>query len=186
VPDALRGRGGLFLRALFSAALLGAVLLYADVGDIANALREGDWGWFVAALVVMALAAVVGGVRWRLLLEGAQVKVSRIRAVRVFSISLFLNNVLPTSVGGDAVRAWLVGRKSGQLLRGTAATVADKLTAVACLFVLAWVALVVDQGTVPGSLVAVLGWVTLGLVAAFTVALLGPACRPSCAVFPIG
>ena len=124
--------------------VLGAVLAYADVGDVADALREGDWGWFVAALLVMAIAAVVGAFRWRLLLEGARVEVSRARAIRVFSISLFLNNVLPTSVGGDAVRAWLVGRESGRLLRGTAATVADKVTALACLFVLAWLALAVD------------------------------------------
>jgi glycosyltransferase 2 family protein len=167
VPDALRRRGGLFLRLLVSVLLLGAVLAYADVDDVARAVREGDWGWFVAALAVMAVAAVVGAVRWRLLLEGARIEVSASRSIRVFSASLFLNNVLPTSFGGDAVRAWLVGRESGRLLRATAATAADKLTALACLFLVAWGALIVDPEAVPRSLVGVLAWVTLGLAAAF-------------------
>ena len=46
----VRRHGALALRILVSAALLGVVLLYADVGEIADAVRDGHWGWFVAGL----------------------------------------------------------------------------------------------------------------------------------------
>jgi len=156
---------------LVSALLLGVVLAYANVDQVAGALRDGEWGWFAAAVALMGLVAVVGGIRWRLPLREAEVEVSSVRAVRAVGASLFLNNVLPTSFGGDAARAWLVGRESGRMLRSAAATVVDKATLLGCLFVLAWLALAVDSD-VPGSLVHVLTWVTIGLAVASVVAAL--------------
>jgi hypothetical protein len=85
---------------------------------------------------------------------------------------LFLNNVLPTSFGGDAARAWLVGRETGRLLRSATATVVDKATLLGCLFLLAWIALAVDSASVPSSLVRTLIWVTIGLAGATVVAAL--------------
>jgi glycosyltransferase 2 family protein len=167
------------LRVLVSALLLGVVLAYANVDEVVSALRDGDWSWFLAAVVLMGLVAVVGGIRWQLLLRDAEVEVSSVRAVRAVGASLFLNNVLPTSFGGDAARAWLVGRESGRLLRSATATVVDKATVLGCLFVLAWLALALDSSDVPGSLVRVLFWVTIGLaVAAVVAALTAAGVRP--------
>jgi glycosyltransferase 2 family protein len=157
---------------LVSVLLLGVVLSYANVDDVVSALRDGDWSWFAAAVILMGLVAVVGGIRWQLLLREAEVEVTSVRAVRAVGASLFLNNVLPTSFGGDAARAWLVGRESGRMLRSAAATVVDKATLLGCLFVLAWVALALDSAAVPSSLVRVLIWVTVGLAAGAVVAAL--------------
>jgi uncharacterized protein (TIRG00374 family) len=157
---------------LVSALLLGVVLAYANVDDVVSALRDGDWSWFVAGVVLMGLVAVAGGIRWQLLLKEAEVDVSSLRAVRAVGASLFLNNVLPTSFGGDAARAWLVGRETGRLLRSATATVVDKATLLGCLFLLAWIALAVDSASVPSSLVRTLIWVTIGLAGATVVAAL--------------
>lgn len=173
--ELLRRRGPVALRVLVSAALLAAVLAYANVGDVVRAVRHGDWRWFVAALGVTVVAVVVGGVRWWIFLEGAEIDVSRWKAVKAFAASLVLNNVLPTSVGGDAVRAWLVGRESGRLLGAAAATVVDKVTALACLFLVGWIALAADAGSVPTSVIGVFVWVSVGLLAAFAVAALAAA-----------
>ena len=158
-------RGSVLLRVLVSAALLGAVVVYVDIDELARAVRDGQWGWFAAALALMAVAAVPGAARWRLILQKAEIEVSAIRAVKTFAASLFLNNVLPTSVGGDAARAWSVGRESGRLLRAALATFVDRATAVGCLFLLAWAALAVDAEDVPDVLVGVLLWITVSLAA---------------------
>jgi len=175
VASRLGWRGALVLRLLVSAALLGVVLAYADIGEVARAVRDGEWGWFAAGLAVMGVAVVLGGLRWWLLLEGAQIDVSGLRAVRAFAASLVLNIVLPTAVAGDAVRTWVVGRESGRLLGATAATVVDKLTALTCLFGVGWAAYALDPNSVPDSLVVVFAWVTVGLLAVFAVAALAAA-----------
>jgi glycosyltransferase 2 family protein len=172
VFDAIRWRSASWLRVLVSLLLLGVVLAYAGAADLVRVLREGDWEWFVAGLALMVVAVATGAIRWRVLLEGAEITVSRLRACRVFAGSLVLNNVLPTSVGGDAMRAWLVGRDSGRLVGAAAATIVDKLSGVTLLFVLGWVALALDPDGVPSSLVSAFFWVTAGLVAAYVVAAL--------------
>jgi glycosyltransferase 2 family protein len=150
-----------------------------DVDDLARAVRNGEWGWFAAAIALMAVATAPGAARWRLILRGAEIEITQIRALKTFSSSLLLNNVLPTSIGGDAARAWSVGRDSGRLLRAALATVVDRATAVACLFVLAWTALAVDAEAVPDVLVGVLLWISVGLaVLAAVAALVAAGMRP--------
>jgi uncharacterized membrane protein YbhN (UPF0104 family) len=178
-------RSALVLRIVVSAALLGIVLVYADVGEVADAIRDGDWGWFAAGLPLMGAAVVLGGVRWWLLLQGAQIMVSTWRSVRAFAASVVLNIVLPTAVAGDAVRTWVVGRESGRLFGVAASTVIDRLTALLCLFGLAWVGYALDRDAVPRSLVIVFAWVTAGLLAALVIAAVAAAgVRPVLHRFP--
>jgi uncharacterized protein (TIRG00374 family) len=185
VVDGVRRRGALALRVLVSAALVGVVLAYADVGNVVDAVRDGDWGWFLIALAVMGVAVVLGALRWWLLLEGAQIHVPPWASLRPFATSLVLNNVLPTAVAGDVVRTWVVGKGRGRLTAAAAATIVDKLTALICLFGLAWAASALDRDAVPDSLIIVFGWVTLGLVAALAVAGLAAAgVRPVLHRFP--
>jgi uncharacterized protein (TIRG00374 family) len=175
VSKAPRRRGVLVGRILVSVVLLAFVLAYANVGAVARVLRDADWSWFLAALAVMAVAAVVGALRWRLLLQEAQVEVSTLRAVRAFAGALVLNNVLPTSIGGDALRTWAVGKESGRFVRAVTATIVDKLTALFCLYIVAWVALALDPGAVPSAVVRALVWLTIGLSAALVVSVLAAA-----------
>lgn len=164
--DAARRRGALALRVLVSAALLAAVLLYADVGDVLAALRDGQWEWFAVALAVMAVCLVLGALRWWLLLEGAGIHIAARDSIRPYAVSFVLNILLPTAVAGDAVRTWVIGRQSGRLLGAAAATVVDRLTALACLFVVGWVAYAVDRSAVPESVLVAFAWVTAGLAVA--------------------
>jgi uncharacterized membrane protein YbhN (UPF0104 family) len=175
VNSGVRRHRALALRILVSAALLGVVLLYADVGDVVDAVRDGHWGWFVAALAVMAVAVVIGALRWWLLLEGAGIHVPARDAVRPFAMSLVLNLVLPTAVAGDVVRTWVMGKQRGRLLGAAAATLVDKVTALTCLFLVGWAAYAFDRNAVPDSLVVVFAWVTAGLVVAFAIGALAAA-----------
>lgn len=159
----------MLVRVLVSALLLGAVLMFVDAGDVLRAVRDGDWRWFGAGAAVMGAAAVVGAIRWWILLEGAGIDLPASASLRPFAGSLLLNNVLPTSVGGDAVRVWVVGRERGRLVGAAAATIVDKVSAIVCLFVVAWAALAVDAGSVPRELVVALAWVSAGLVGALAV-----------------
>jgi hypothetical protein len=64
---------------------------------------------FVQAEGVLALGLLASAVRWKLLLRAAGVALPFGSAVRLYFISFFFNFLLPTSVGGDVVRAVSVG-----------------------------------------------------------------------------
>lgn len=161
--------GSVWFRALVTAVLLGLVLAQVDFSSAASSLADAQWEWFAAAIALMAAAILVGGARWYVLLRAAEIAAPRRTAMRAFSLAYFLNSVLPTSVGGDAVRAWIVGRPSGQVVLAATSVVLDKLTALVCLFVVAWTALLLDPSSVPSSVAGSFVWTTVLFAAVLAV-----------------
>lgn len=86
---------------------------------------------------------------------GAQLHPGVWATLRAYAIGAFTNNLLPTSFGGDAVRAWIVARKGAPLARALTSVVTDRATAFVCLIPLAWIGVAV-AGDVPGELVGAL------------------------------
>lgn len=149
------------LRAAVSLVLLAIVALQIDWPAAAARLAQGQWPWFAAAVGLLGLALIVGALRWHGLLAGVGVRVPGSRALRAYAIGTFANNFLPTSFGGDAVRAWLVGRSGPPLVRSLASVFVDRASALACLLGVGWTAVAIPgAAAVPASLVSALAVLT--------------------------
>jgi uncharacterized protein (TIRG00374 family) len=153
--------GSLWVRAIATVGLLALVFSQIDWSELGRALREGRWGYFAIAVGVMFVALACGGLRWHLLLRAAAVPTTPLRTLHAYAVGIFSNLFLPTSMGGDAARAWMIGRSGRNLAAAAATVVVDRLSAVACLFVLAWVAVVAEPSEIPGELVVALAVITL-------------------------
>jgi hypothetical protein len=163
--------GSLWVRALVSAALLAGVALTIDFGAARDKLAEGSWGWFVGAVAALFGSFLLAGLRWRLFLDAAAIPTTTYLAIRAYLIGAFTNNFLPGQAGGDVTRAWVVSRP-GTRTSAITTVVIDRLTALACIVVIAWIALAADPGAVPGSLVGALGAATAVLVVVLVVSVL--------------
>ena len=97
------------------------------------------------------VALVVGGVRWYRLLRGATCRPRRSRPRARTAIGVFSNNFLPTSFGGDAARAWIVGRSGKPLMRAGTSVLADRVSALACFVIVGWLLLATDPAPCPVS-----------------------------------
>jgi glycosyltransferase 2 family protein len=148
--------GGAFtsfpVRLLVSAALLTAIALTLDWRQVGDRLADGSWGWFAAAVGVLAGALGFGAVRWHLLLRAAGLAVSRWQSARAYAIGLFANNFLPTSFGGDAARGLLVARGAAAVARSLTSVLVDRASAIVCLIVVGIVAFAVAPSEVPDDL----------------------------------
>ena len=159
------------MRALVSAGLLAAVAVTIDFGAARDRLSEGSWGWFVGAVTTLFATFLLAGVRWRLFLDAASIATTTYLAIRAYLIGAFTNNFLPGQAGGDVTRAWVVSRP-GTRTSAITTVVIDRLTALACLVLIAWIALAADPGAVPGTLVGALGAATGALAVVLVVAVL--------------
>jgi uncharacterized membrane protein YbhN (UPF0104 family) len=92
--------------------------------------------------------------------------------LRAYVSGAFANNLLPTGFGGDAVRAWLVARSGRPLARSLTSVLVDRATALACGLLLAWIAVALKPGEIPGSHLGLLGICTAGALAGLGVAVL--------------
>lgn len=149
-------------RIVISAALLVLVAMSIDWGTLDRSLSGAAWGWFGLGTVLIGVALVVGAVRWHLLLHGARLPTRPGETLRAYWIGTFSNNFLPTGYGGDAVRAWLVGRSGKPLARAFTSVFVDRGVALVALFFLGWVGLAIVPVEVPSGLAAPF-WITTAL-----------------------
>ncbi len=121
-----------------SVVLLAAVLWRADPSKLRHALEAIQPGWFVAALAVNLAATWVMAVRWWVLLVARgrrDVPVGWL--FETYLVALLAGQVLPTAVGGDAVRIVDLGRRTGSMAEATSSVVVDRVVGSAAVVVLA-------------------------------------------------
>jgi glycosyltransferase 2 family protein len=121
-----------------SVALIAAVLWQADLHEIANALQDSSPGWFCAAVGINIVATFVMVVRWHLLLVARGRREPGLWWLfETYVIALLLGQVLPTAVGGDAVRAIDLARRTGEPAEAVSSVVVDRVVGLAALGALA-------------------------------------------------
>jgi uncharacterized membrane protein YbhN (UPF0104 family) len=118
-----------------------------------DSLSGAAWGWFVLGAALACLALVAGAVRWHALLHHAGLRSRPRETLRAYWIGIFSNNFLPTSFGGDAVRAWMVAPSGRPLVRAFTSVLVDRVAGLVCLFLLGWLGVAFGPIEVPGELV---------------------------------
>src|ERR1700716_518760 len=95
---------------LISAALLYLALRKVNLSDLAARINFASLGWIGMAIAVTFLQIFVGVLRWREISTECGAPLPTTQAMRFNLIGTFFNQTLPSSIGGDAVRLWLVAR----------------------------------------------------------------------------
>jgi len=103
----LRVGGTLVLTGLALAYLLWKV----DVGRTAEILADTHLGWFALSVAIMTLTALPMALRWQWLLAARGMHDRFWWLTRSYFVSYTASQVLPTSIGGDAVRVVETSRR---------------------------------------------------------------------------
>src|SRR5215203_4151502 len=98
------------IKILISAALLYLALRNVDFYELASRFNVASLGWIGLAIAVTFLQIFVGVLRWREISAECGAPLPTRQAMRFNVIGTFFNQTLPSSIGGDAVRLWLVAR----------------------------------------------------------------------------
>ena len=98
------------LKILVSAALLYLSLRKVDLAELFRRTDVSSLGWIGVAIAVTFLQIFVGVLRWREISAECGAPLPAKQAMRFNVIGTFFNQTLPSSIGGDAVRLWLVAR----------------------------------------------------------------------------
>ena len=98
------------LKILISAALLYLALRKVNLYELASRINIASLGWIALAIAVTFLQIFVGVLRWREISAECGAPLATRQAMRFNLIGTFFNQTLPSSIGGDAVRLWLVAR----------------------------------------------------------------------------
>lgn len=120
-------------------------LLYFAVGRINLDVIAERWKtldlawsatWLAVAIAIMGLQLVFLSARWQRIARQCGASLGGRQAFRFSLIATFFNQVLPSTVGGDAVRIWLLARDGAGWAKATHSVLLDRFIGVLALAVL--------------------------------------------------
>jgi uncharacterized protein (TIRG00374 family) len=83
-----------------------------DLGKTVDVLRDASLWWFALAVAIMVLTVFPMALRWQWLLAARGIREHYPWLVRSYFVSFTAGQILPTSIGGDAVRIFETSRRT--------------------------------------------------------------------------
>jgi len=120
---------------LISAALLYLALRKVDLTELLSRFTASSLFWIAMAIAVTFLQIFIGVLRWREISTECGAPLELGRAMRYNVIGSFFNQTLPSAIGGDAVRLWLVARAGAGWRAATYSIFVDRAIGLVALAV---------------------------------------------------
>ena len=118
-----------------SVALLYFAISRMNVAAIGERLTNLNPAWIVAAIAIALLQTGLGAIRWQRVAGVCGAELATRQALRFNMIAAFFNQVLPSTVGGDAARIWLLGGTGAGWWKATYSVLLDRFIGVLALAV---------------------------------------------------
>jgi uncharacterized protein (TIRG00374 family) len=135
------------VKILIAIGVVGLLVYFNRVDPRALAGLVRTWPWLLAAFILMLPTFLVVSCRFKVILRNQGIHVSVFQALRWTMIGSFFDLALPTSCGGDLVKAGYLAKQvgAGQKAQAVMAVAFDRMLGMLGLFLLA-------------SLVSCFGW----------------------------
>ena len=129
-----------WLKPVVSVSLYALIFRFSDVGTILGRISAARLEFVAAGILLYAAGQALSAWRWRMLLEPVALFVPYRRMLSFYFIGMFFNLFLPTIIGGDAVKALLLARETGQTARATISVFMERNLGLLALLLIATVA----------------------------------------------
>ncbi len=132
----LKRVGVILLKAGITLGLFYALVTRIDLNATVGLMAATDWRSVLGIVGVMVLQVIVAVFRWYRIMISKGVHISVRRSAHYFWLGLFFNQLLPSSIGGDAIRGYCLVRDGQSVGRATLSVLLDRILGMAGLVVL--------------------------------------------------
>lgn len=101
-----------FWRLLVSILLFLFLLRFVNQKELALLLKNLSWPYLIGYFGLNFLDRLIMAYKWKILLEAKEISCSWKKLIMVYFKGTFLGNLLPTTLGGDAVRAYELSKNT--------------------------------------------------------------------------
>lgn len=132
------------LRGSVTFGIIGYLLWQSDLNKLGDYLKEAKSGYLIGALLCIGINIVMTALRWRVLMQVADLRYSIPRTTAITFIGYFFNAFLPGSTGGDVAKAYyLIRDDKSKLTAAISSIAADRMTGLITLLCLGSLAMLV-------------------------------------------
>ena len=132
-----------FGKAVISIALIWYLLSITEFSAVYASLRSATPFWLLLSFITLLIGKILTSYRWQVLLKAQDIVIPLRFLIASVFVGQFFNSFLPTTVGGDAMRAYDTASQSKESTKSVISVFADRLIGVFALVILALFALIV-------------------------------------------
>lgn len=137
------------IKVIVSIVLLTIIFYNLDIPKFLNVIQRAHPWWLVAALLTMISGIVIRAWRWQILLNAINVRVPLTELTAIYFIGFLFNNLLPSGLGGDAIRVLELNQHSQHSSDAVTSVIVDRFLGLSALQAIALIALMTDWEAVP-------------------------------------
>lgn len=160
-----RARVKLAIQAGLTIALVVLLVQRTDLSEVSRVLADLDVAWIVALAGIMLLFAMASAVRWYRVLISLGERVPFRSLLADTLVGMTYNMLLPTTSGGDVIRALRCGRKVSRTHRAWSSVLYERVAGLCAMALVGAVAIAVAGAPRLGTL----RWIVLGSALILTV-----------------
>ena len=129
------------LKLFITTALMWFLYNSTDITRTMSIILETDLFLFFFAFLIKSFSLSIQGIRWNMITRQLNINISFLEAWKNILVGFFFNQTLPSSSGGDAVRAWEI-RHLG-IKEVIISIILDRVTGLFALFLLSIICVVI-------------------------------------------
>lgn len=130
-----------FAKAAISILLLYVSLRSVNLAALGERLSRLHAGWIAASLAILAAQLFLLAARWQMIAQGCGLALRYATMLRVSFVATFFNQVLPSTVGGDAARIYMLARDGGGWAGAAYSVLIDRVAGIFALTLIVFLCL---------------------------------------------
>lgn len=118
----------LILKIIVSLIFLFWVIFKVDWINVLNELKSVNIFYLVAYVAITVLGIAISSYKWKILAEFKEIKLKFSDFFKFYLTGTFINNFMPSFIGGDTFKAYETGKAQGRYIEAASSVMMDRIT----------------------------------------------------------
>ena len=130
------------IKLLFTIVFICLILSKVNLNDILQTLVKIQTSFILLLFVISFIMIEISCLKWQLFLSASKINLSIRYLTAYYLIGYFFNNLLPSNVGGDLARSYLLGKDVNDQARTFSSVFLERLTGLIALLLVGIIAVI--------------------------------------------
>jgi len=136
------------IRIAISAILLSFIIYTIGVEKIKEEISHTLLWLFLITILIENVGVIISAKKWQILLKSKGIKINYHDAISYYYIGSFFNTMMPSSIGGDVIKAYKLGKKTDSI-EAFSSVVMDRITGLIAVVLIALIAMATSYKILP-------------------------------------
>jgi uncharacterized protein (TIRG00374 family) len=138
-------------KAAISLGFVAYIIFKVDWTDVLSGILSVSWWQVIIYILILLFGMLISSYKWKILADHKNFKLKLFEYFKFYLSGTFINNFMPSFVGGDAYKAYQLGKKDERFSEAASTVLVDRITGLGGAMMLALFFSILNIKTVLGN-----------------------------------